>query len=106
MRALTMKRAEELVQAPTWADRPDYRRVSDQNSKGGVFIMDTATIVADPFVTVCMEWQTDVAADGTAGKTLESVRVAHADEDFWIETQHLGAVLDQIRAAATEAGVL
>lgn len=105
MSALTIKRAEQLVPAPAWADRPDYQRSSSRDANG-VFIMDTATIVADPFVTVRMEWQTDVAADGTVGKTLESLRVAHADEDFWIETRHLGAVLDQIRAAATEAGVL
>lgn len=106
MSALTIKRAEELVQAPTWADRSDYQRVSDRNDKGGVFIMDTATIVTDPFVTVCMEWQTDVAADGTVGKTLESLRVETGDDTAYIESAHLAHVVFVLCHAAVTAGVV
>lgn len=102
---VTREQAEALVPAPHWSDRPGYERVIYDNPDDGYSIYDKATIAETHTVRVGMVWETDVHADGTVRPTMESVRVAHADEEFWIETRHLGDVLDAIRTATTDMGV-
>lgn len=102
---ITPEQAEALAPVPSWADRPDYERDWEDHD-GGYWINDRATIATTDLVRVSMNRETAITGAGTVAHTIESVRVAHADEDFWLETRHLGDVLDQIRAAAAEAGVL
>ncbi len=102
---ITPQQADALAPAPSWADRPDYERDWEDHD-GGYWVTDKATISTTDLARVSINRETAITGAGTIAHTIESVRVAHADEDFWVETQHLGAVLEQIRAAATEVGVL
>ncbi len=107
MSALTIDKAEKLVPAPTWASSPDYKRTSDFDGKGGgVLIMDVATIIEDPMVTVCMEWQTDVHPDGKVGPTLESVKLITGDDYTYIESGQLAHVVFVLCHAAVQAGAI
>ncbi|MEV7875557.1 hypothetical protein [Microbacterium sp. NPDC089188] len=105
MSTLSIKRAAKLVAAPTWADRPDYEREAEER-EGGVFIMDTATIIEDPMVTVAVEWQTDVRPDGTVGPTLESIKLTTGDDSTFIESAQLAHVVFSLCHAAVLAGVI
>lgn len=95
---------DALVPASEWANRTDYERYYyDQD--GGYQITESATITASPLARVRIVRETTVTGDLSAAHTIESVRVAHADEDFWIETHCLADLLAEIRTAAVEAGV-
>lgn len=102
---ITPEQADALAPVPSWADRPGYERGWEDHD-GGYWINEKATISTTDLARVSINRETAITGAGIVAHTIESVRVGHADEDFWIETRHLGAVLDQIRAAATETGVL
>ncbi|WP_270353553.1 hypothetical protein [Microbacterium testaceum] len=103
---MTPAAAAKLAPAPTWADQPDYERLATPNGdRGDVLVFDRAVIIEDPFVTVGVEWQTDVAADGTVGRPLESLKVVTGDETAFIESAHLSHVVFVICHAAIKAGV-
>lgn len=103
---MTPAAAAKLVPAPAWANESDYTRSAVPNgNRGDVLVFDTATIIEDPFVTVAMEWQTDVTQDGTVGAPLESVKVVTGDETTFIESAQLSHVVFVICHAAIKAGV-
>lgn len=107
MSVMTIAKAEKLVPAPTWSAMPDYKRVSDfDGGAGAVLIMDVATIIEDPMVTVCIEWQTDVKPDGTVGPTLESVKLTTGDGSTYIDSKQLAHVVFILCHAAVLAGVV
>jgi len=101
---ITPEQAEALAPAPSWADRPDYDR-SWEDQDGGYWINETATLSETDIARVAIVRETAITGAGIVAHTIESVRVAHADDEFWIPTQHVEAVFAQIRAAATAAEV-
>ncbi|KEP75779.1 hypothetical protein HR12_23520 [Microbacterium sp. SUBG005] len=106
MTRTVIDRAERLVPPPSWAAQRDYRRKSElDGASGNVFIMDTATIIDDPFATVSMEWQTTVYPDGTTSGTLEAVKLSTGDDDAYIESQQLAHVVFVLCHAAVSAGI-
>lgn len=103
---MTPAAAAKLAPTPTWADQPDYERLATPNgNRGDVLVFDRAVIIDDPFVTVGIEWQTDVAADGTVGTPLESMKVVTGEETTFIESAQLSHVVFVICHAAIKAGV-
>lgn len=106
MSTITIHDAEQLVAPPSWATFPDYRRKSDYD--GGspdVFIIETATIVDTPLLSVLAEWQTTVRANGSVEPTLESVRLITSADEGYIETSDVAAVILALTEAAQLMGV-
>lgn len=101
---ITPEQADALAPAPSWADRPDYER-DWEDQDGGYWITEKATISITDTARVAMFRETAITGTGVVAHTIESVRVGHAGEEFWIETRHVEAVFAQIRSSVTEAGV-
>lgn len=105
MSEITIHDAEQLVTSPSWATFPDYRRKSDYDGAStDVFIMDTATLVDTPLLSVQAEWQTTVRANGSVEPTLESMRLITSADDGYIETQDVAAVILALTEAAQLMG--
>lgn len=101
---ITTEQALALSPAPSWADRPSYsRRVEDED--GGYWITEDATISETDVARVGVERQTAVTGAGIIAHQAEFVRVAHADEEFFLETRHVSRIFAEIRCAATSVGV-
>lgn len=101
---ITTEQALALAPAPSWADRPTYsRRVDDED--GGYWITEDATISETDVARVGVERQTAVTGAGIIAHQAEFVRVAHADEEFFLETRHVSRIFAEIRSAATSVGV-
>jgi hypothetical protein len=103
-RKITPEQADALAPGPSWADRADYDR-SWEDHDGGYWINESATLSETDIARVSIVRETAITATGIVAHAVESVRVAHADDEFWIQTQHVEAVFAQILSAAAEAGV-
>lgn len=101
---ITPEQADALAPAPAWADRPDYER-DWEDQDGDYWITEKATISVTDIARVSMFRETEITGTGVVAHTIESVRVGHAGEEFWIETRHVEAVFAQIHSAVAEAGV-
>lgn len=105
MSTVTIHDAEQLVTPPSWATFPDYQRKSDwDGASADVFIMDTATIIDTPLLTVRAERQAFVRADGYVEPPLESVRLISQEEDGYIEISCVAAVVEALSKAALIVG--
>lgn len=104
MTGLTEREVDRIVPAPTWSSAADYERAIDR-SGDGFLVMDTATILQDPFATVAMEWQFAVDADGAFAPPLEAIKLTVGDDTTYIETPQLAHVVSVVFQAAVNAGV-
>lgn len=101
---ITTEQALALAPAPSWADRPGYsRRVEDED--GGYWITEDAAISETDVARVGVERQTAVTGAGIIAHQAEYLRVAHADEEFFLETRQVSRVFAEIRGAAASVGV-